>query len=562
MIDRTVKRLLETGEITPLHLQVALEEQHITNESIIKILLKKGFITEARIKDTLEIYEEEDINIKTIEINPGVLKMLPYHLIKNNKVFPLKFENNNFVLGMTDPKDLLAKDAVSMFLGKTISLQRFKISPEDHEFLLNKYSHSINENKEVIETIIEPDKSEDKEVDTISTSSDNVPIEKLVAKILDNAIYKRAVQISAEPNDDNIKIRFKIDDTFYEEARFPRKMYQNFINYIKQLCKIDITEHDYYSGHFKFLHSPRNEEKSDKLSDKKEISFVVNSIKTVQGDKLILRPGYQIPDLKNLFYYKEIYEYIKQVISKNRGLILVIGNAGSGKSTTLYSILKNKISTKYQLMTIEDNIKYIFDNYVSQIQIKKDKNNNSITDLVYEVSRHNPDVLMVQDIKDEEWSAKIEELALSGMLVLTGMRAYNVLSAFKRLKYINFPNFASIQCIVNQKLLKKLCPYCKIKSTLTPQQLLYLGVKFEQIPAVYTADLKGCNKCYGGFSGLIGIFEVVKMTREIITLLNTGDHQGEEMTKAINSSCIITFKDYSTRLLMDGIISYEELNKI
>lgn len=562
MIDRTVKRLLETGEITPLHLQVALEEQHITNESLIKILLKKGFITEARIKDTLEIYEEEDIDIKNLHINPGVLKMLPFHLIKNNKVFPLKFENNNFVLGMVDPKDLLAKDAVSLFLGKSISMQRFKISEDDHEYLLNKYAHSINDAKEILEKINDETTDElviAKEAEQNNNSIENTPIEKIVNKILENALYKRANQISAEPSDEFIKVRFKIDDTFYEETRIPRKMYMNFINHIKQLCSIDITEHDYYSGHFNFVYSDRTDEKT---IDKKNINFVVNSIKTIHGDKLILRPGYQIPDLKNLFYYKEIYEYIEKLTSKNRGLILIIGNAGSGKSTTLYSILKHKVSTKYQLVSLEDHIKYVFDNYVSQIQIKKEKNHNSVTELVYEVSRHNPDVLMVQDIKDKEWAAKIEELALSGMLVLSGMRAYNILSAFKRLKHIDFPNFASIQCIINQKLLKRLCPYCKVKTSLNPQQLLHLGVKFEQIPAVYTADSRGCTKCYGGFRGLIGIFEVVKISKEIIQLLNKNEHQGEEMSKHINSACIMTFKDYATRLLMDGIISYEELNKI
>ncbi|MFN8576141.1 MAG: ATPase, T2SS/T4P/T4SS family [Candidatus Sericytochromatia bacterium] len=552
MIDRTVKRLLETGEITPVHLQFALEEQHITNESIIKILLKKGFITEARIKDALEIYEEEDLDLTELEISLAVLQMLPQHLIKNNKVFPLKFENNNFVLGMVDPKDLLAKDAVAMFLGKTITLQRYKLDESDFEFLMNKYSHNVNEasskeNEVTHNTNIET--HEIKETEIINASIENIPIEKIVNKILENALHKKANQISSEPSYDVVKIRFKIDDTFYDEARLPRKMYQNFINHIKNLCNLEIGEHEHYSGHFKHL-----------TNDKKEVNFVLNGIKTVLGDKLILRPSYNIPDLKNLFFYKEIYEYINQVTSKNRGLILVVGNAGSGKSTTLYSVLKHKISTKYQLMTIEDTVKYIFDNYVSQVQIKK--NNTSITDLVYDVSKHNPDVLMVQEIKNEEWASLIEELALSGMLVLTSMRAYNVLSAFKRLKRINFPNFASINCIVNQKLLKRLCPYCKVRSNLTQEELNSINLTIEEIPAVYKADIKGCNKCYGGYHELIGIFEVVKMSREIINLLNNNEHQGQEITKAVNSACIMTFKEYAKRLLQDGIISFDELNKI
>ncbi len=562
MIDRTVRRLLETGDISPEYLQYALEEQHITNESIIKILLKKGYITEARIKDALEIYEEEDIDINQIQISPGVLKMLPFHLIKNNKIFPLKFENNTFVLGMVDPKDLISKDTVNIFLGKNISMQRFKISEKEHELLVNKYNHIISDHKdhEVINEInhveVAPQQlsQEVKHIEnSISTTMDKIPIEKIVNKVLENALNKKALQISAEPSYDFVRIRFKIDDTFYEEARLPKKMYQNFIGYMKELANLKLEDNkNHYSGHFKFL-----------SSDQKEINFVMNGIKTVHGDKLILRPGYPIPDLKKLFYYPEIYEYINKVIEKNRGLVLVIGNAGSGKSTTLYSILQHKISTKYQLMTIEDPVRYIFDNYISQVEVKKDGNGKDLVkDLVYEVSRHNPDVLMIQEIKDETWSSLVEEVALSGMLVLTSMRAYNVLSAFKRLKTINFPNFASIQCIINQKLLKKLCPYCKIKSILNEDELKILGYKLEQIPAVYKADPNGCQKCYGGYHDIIGIFEVVKITREMISLLNKGENQWEEIGKLLGSASIMTFKEYAGKLLMDGVISFEELNKI
>ncbi|MBC7475661.1 MAG: Flp pilus assembly complex ATPase component TadA, partial [Candidatus Sericytochromatia bacterium] len=438
MIDRTVRRLLETGDITPEHLQYALEEQLITNQSIVKIIVNRGYITEARIKDALEIYEYEDIDARSIDISSAVIKMLPLHLIRNNHVFPLKFENNQFVLGMVDPKDLITKDTVSMFLGKTIVLQRFKISEEDYQYLLSKYVHLFAENKETDVIITETNSNESHSHDSKEEAKADpilsIPIEKIISRVLDNALKKRASQITVEPGYENIRIRFKIDDTYYEEARLPRKMYDNFLNYVKQLGGIQNNDKSFhYSGHFKYTDT----------HDKKEINIVLNGIKTIQGDKLILRPGYPIPDLKSLFYYPELYNYLNKVTGKNKGLILVIGSAGSGKSTTLYSLLQHKISTKHQLMTIESPVKYVFENYVSQVEIKNDKD-VELSELVYEVSKHNPDILMVQEIKNEVWSSLIEELALSGMLVLTGMRAYNVLSAFKKLKRMSFPNFASI----------------------------------------------------------------------------------------------------------------------
>ncbi len=549
MMDRTVRILLETGEINQQHLQFALEEQVRTNESLIKIMVNKGFTTESRIKDALELYELEDLDVKKLQISPDVLKMLPLHIIRNNKVFPLKFEKNKFILAMVDPKDLITKDTVSLFLGKSIALQRFKITEEEFSFLTTKFSHLLGDIKDRDSEAVNIEDQSHFEAKETETSGD--PIEKLINRMLESALKKRATQVSIEPSYENVRIRFKIDDTFYEEGRLPRKMYSNFLSHIKGLGGLESEEKSFhYCGHFKFT-----------SSDKKEINIVVNGIKSINGDKLILRPGYPIPDLKKLIYYPEPYEYINNVTSKNKGLILVIGGSGSGKSTTLYSILQHKISNKYQLMTIEDPVKYVFENYISQIQVKNDRI-SSLTDLVYEVSKHNPDILMVQEIKDEGWSSLIEELALSGMLILTSMKAYNTVSALKRLKRMDFPNFASIQCIINQRLLRKLCSFCKVKKVPSEKELSSINHKIEQLPEVYEADPSGCSKCYGGYRELIGIFEVVKISRELINLLHKNEHLGDDIGKAVNSSCVMNFKEYGTRLLKDGIISFEELDKI
>lgn len=539
MVDRTVKILVETGEISQQQLQIALEEQARTSESLSRILVNKGFITEAKIKDVIELYNFEDINVRSIQISPDVLRMIPIHIIRNNKVFPLKFENNKFVLGMVNPRDLITKDTISLFLGKNIGLLKYKITDQDYFFLLDKYKHFTGDTKDNLHS---EENYEGKE---------NESVEKLISRVINSALRKKASQIVIEPSSEHIRIRFKIDNIFYEETRLPRKLYQNFLNHLKKMSGLESEEKSfYYCGNFKF---------SD--SDNKEINIVVNGIKSINGDKLILRPGYPIPDLKKLFYYSELYDYINRITSKNKGLILVIGDSGSGKMTTMYSILQHKISNRNQLMTIEDPIRYIFENFVTQIMVKTERI-SSLSDLVYEVSQHNPDVIMVQEIKNEEWSALIEELALSGMLVLTSMTAYNSLSALKRLKRMNFPNFASIQSIINQKLVRRLCTHCRVKTTPTSSELHALGYKLEQIPQAYESDPGGCNHCYGGYRGLIGVFEIIKMNREIIHYLQTNQFLGDDLGKLLGVSCIMTFRDYGVRLIADGITSIEELNKI
>jgi type II secretory ATPase GspE/PulE/Tfp pilus assembly ATPase PilB-like protein len=542
MLDKTIKRLLETGLITPQHLQFALDEQLRTNESILKILIDNTIISEARVKDAMEIYELEDIKITEINIPPSVIKMLPLHIIKTNKVFPIKFENNVFVLAMLDPKDLMAKDTVSIFLGKGISIQRYKITEDELDFLINKFSGLIAKDRES-EIKLEEVSNENKD----SYLEDS--INKLINKMLVSSVNKKASQISIEPGSEDIRIRFKVYDSFFEEARIPKKIYPNFLLNLKQRANLEGEEkNNYYSGNFKFT-SP----------DKKENNFVINGIKTINGEKITLRASYPIPDLKNLLYHQESFHYVEKLVSKNKGLIVVIGDSGSGKSTTLYSILQHKISNTHQLMTIEDTIKYIFDNYVSQIQLKSDKNYSS-KELVREVLKHNPDVLMVQDVKDESWITLIEELALSGMLILAGMRSYNTLSAFNRLKRMGFPNFSSIQCVINQKLLRKLCPYCKTKSSLTQIDKDALRINID-INDIYQANHNGCSKCTNGYIDLIGLFEIVKMNKDLVKLLNSNDYYSEEVGKAINESCIISMKEYGLSLLSEGVISIDELKK-
>lgn len=542
MLDKTIKRLLETGLIAPQHLQFALDEQLRTNESILKILIDHNIITEARVKDAMEIYELEDIKIREINISASVIKMLPLHIIKTNKVFPVKFENNIFVLAMVDPKDLMAKDTVSIFLGKGISIQRYKINEEDLDFLINKFSNLITQDKE----------SEIIKIDDVNSENKETYLEefinKLIYKMLVSAISKKASQISIEPGSEDIRIRFKIYDSFFEEARITKKIYPNFLLNLKQRAGLESEEKSsYYSGNFNFISNER-----------KENNIVINGVRTINGEKVTLRPCYSIPNLKNLLYHQESFEYVQNLVSKNKGLILVIGDSGSGKSTTLYSILQNKISNSYQLITLEDTIKHVFDNYVSQIQLKNDKS-YSPKELVREVLKQNPDVLMLQELKDENWVSLVEDLALSGMLVLTGMRSYNTLAAFNRLKRMNFPNFSSIQCVINQKLLRKLCSYCKTKTTVSDSDKSLL--KLDNIKDVYEANHNGCSKCTNGHIDLIGLFEIVKMNKELVKLLNSSEHYGEEIGKAINDSCIISMRGYGSTLLADGVISIEEFKK-
>lgn len=538
MLDKAVKKLLESGELTPHNLQTALEEQLRTKKNLTAIIVEKGFTTESRIKDILESYDIGDINIKEIYIHPNVIKMIPDNIIKNNKVFPLKFENNSLILSMVDTKDLLTKDSVGIILGRSTSLQTCKITKDEHDFLVKKFIKNSPERIENQELLISP--KESNEVNS------EFAITKLISKMLDTAIKKSAGQITIEPGFENVRIRFKIDDAFYEEGRISKKIYVQFINQIRQLFTIDPSKKHNFSGNYKFTDS-----------DKREFNVLLDSLNTINGEKIIIRIGYPIIGMRNLFYTEKAYEEIQKSIEKNKGLVLVIGDSGSGKTTTLYSILQNKISNRYQLMTIEENVQYIFDNYISQTKIDK---NSPLKELVYELIRQNPDVIMFEEVKDVSWAHLIEELALSGMLVLTSFRSYNVISAIKRLKSLGFPNFSSIQSIVNQKLIKKLCNNCKIEIEQTEEHKKFLNLDEENLIYAYEPDIRGCNHCLGGYKGMVAIFEIIRVNKDFIDFINQDKYS--ELAINFDSFCITTFKKHASYLFSDGIISFEQLKSL
>ncbi|MFN8671164.1 MAG: ATPase, T2SS/T4P/T4SS family [Candidatus Sericytochromatia bacterium] len=538
MLDKAVKKLMESGEVTPHDLQVALEEQLRTNKNLTLILIEKGLTTEARIKDILESYDLEDIDIKDIYIHPNVIKMLPEHIIKNNKVFPLKFENNALILAMVNVKDLLTKDSVSMVLGKSTALQTCAISKEEHEYLIKKFLKTGAEKVESNELSITQ-----KDVSDVNSESS---INRLIGKMIESAIKKFAGQISIEPALEDVRIRFKIDDAFYEEARLSKKIYTQFINQIRQAFAIDPAKKHNFSGNYRFFDS-----------NKREFNILLDSLNTINGEKLILRIGYPIPDIEKLFYTDKAYLEIYKSIEKNKGLVLVVGDSGSGKTTTLYSILKSKISNKHQLMTIEENIQYIFDTYVSQTKLDK---NTSLKELVYDMIKHNPNVIMFEESKDPSWALLIEELALSGMLVLTSFRSYNVVSALKRMKALGFPNFSSIQSIINQKLLKCLCDNCKIRVESSDELKKALALSDDAFITPYEPDIRGCNYCLGGYKGMIATFEIVRVNKELVDLINKDDFT--EVAKKFNSFCITTFKEHAKHLFADGIIPLSVLKEV
>ncbi|GIW22441.1 MAG: general secretion pathway protein GspE [Candidatus Sericytochromatia bacterium] len=541
-MDKIIKILLESGDINTHQLQVSLDEHVRTGKELLNILVEKGFITNSKLKDLTELSFISDLNVKTIQIPPDTLKMLPLQIISANKVFPLHFINNKLVLGMVNPKDLIAVDNVNIFLGKNISIQRLRITEEDYLFLLKKYEHLLNDKK---------DKDDLKYTD-FKENEDEDNYEKIFNKLLQSALKKRATQITLEPGNDTVKVRFKIDDTFYEEVRFPKKFYQNLLNYVKENSTfLDSDDKNlYYSGSFKY------KENNDNFTN-----FVFNGIKTIQGERIIIRPSYPIPELRKLFYFDKVYEYIDKSLAKNKGIIIVIGNSASGKSTTLYSLLQHKISNTNQLITVEDPVKYVFDNYVSQINFKMDRV-DSLKNFINELSRQSPDVLMLQELKDEEWGMYLEELALSGMLIFAGIKAYNIISAMKKLKRMKFPNFSSIQLLIHQKLLKMLCPYCKVKYNPLSQEIQKAGLTFEQISIAFESNPEGCNKCYGGYKGLIGVFEVTPVTKEMVRILNKDEIVVENFIEEFNKSKIISLKEYGLFLLKDGIISFDEFYKL
>lgn len=553
--------LVETNAITQKQLEEALAIQFKTGSRLGNILRDLGYVSE---NDLLETLSQQlgipRINFADIkEISPEILRLIPEFIIKRHNLIPILLNGNNLTVAMSDPLDIFAIDDVTLFV------ENYRINPviafeDEIKKTIDKYFGENIENfdKTIAKIKVKSAEAEDEKIDLtmITSAAGEAPLVNLVNHIILKAIQTGASDIHIEPYEHKIRVRNRIDGILYELPAPPKKLLLPIISRIKIMSNADITEH-----------RRAQDSRAKVVVGNREVDLRISFIPTVFGERVVLRildPKSLCLDLTKLGFDSESLNIYQRYIKSPYGIVLVTGPTGSGKTTTLYSTLATINSVEKNIMTVEDPIEYILPG-ISQQQVRTDIDVTFASGL-RSFLRQDPDIIMVGEIRDKETAETAIHAALTGHLVFSTLHTNDAASAIPRLVSMDIVPFlvsSSLTMIVAQRLLRIICPKCKIPYQISTSILKTIRLKIEDEKDEITLYRGvGCEYCFQtGYRGRIGIFEIIPIDEHIRNLI-IKSAPTIEIEKAGRKIGMKPLREIGFTRVLDGTTSLEEYLRV
>ena len=512
--------LFKKGLIAPEEIEKIINIQKTTAADLQKIIIQEDILK----KDEMMMAIAKEIgvqyvNLNDIEIDPAIAALIPEEMARRHQIIALDKDEDLLTVSMSNPLDVFAHDEIKIRLGYNVDANLSY--SEDIKKSLDEIFGGADEWDKVIDKVENIEvtvlKDEEEKVDDISAISkgEEAPIIALVNLIIVRSVKEKASDIHVEPIDENqLKIRYRIDGILREVMSLPRKLHMAVISRIKIMSELDIAER----------RLPQDGRIQVTVSGRK-INIRVSMIPTVNGESAVLRildPSSILLELDLLGFSPKMLPRFKSLIKKPNGVILVTGPTGSGKSTTLYTVLNILNSNEKKIMTIEDPVEYRLKG-ISQIQAKP-KIGLSFAAGLRSFLRQDPDIMLVGEIRDKETAEIAVQAALTGHVVLSTLHTNDAPSSVIRLVDMGVESFlisSSVVGILAQRLVRKICPKCKKEIEMTPEMgkiIENYGVKSDEIK-LYKGE--GCSFCNGtGYKGRIAIFELMIITDNIRELIS------------------------------------------
>lgn len=502
-------------------------------------------------------------DLSNFRVDPELLRHIPVDVMLRYQFVPLHREGEVVVVAMADPSDVLMVDEVELALGSPVEV---RVAPKNRIAEILEKSEStqrvLDEATEDfrIQLVQETDNGEEAlSIDRIA--ADTSPIIKLVDTIIYNAIQRRASDIHIETRDHGVIVKYRIDGVLYEALEpIDRRHHATIISRIKVMSELDIAEKRIpQDGRFKLRIKGRT------------IDFRVSIMPTVFGEDAVIRildkesanQEFRNLNLDVLGFDAETKRKLRRFIREPYGMVLVTGPTGSGKTTTLYACLSEIVSTEDKIITIEDPVEYILPG-VTQIPVNEKKGLTFARGL-RSILRHDPDKIMVGEIRDEETAQIAVQSALTGHLVFTTVHANNVVDVLGRFLNMNVDlyNFVSaLNCVLAQRLVRKICPHCKRPAEVSPELLEESGLTPEMVRGVSFYEGAGCLECNGtGFLGRTAISELLDLSDNIRALI-LDRRPAAEIKKAAKAEGMKFLRESALERVFAGVTTLREINKV
>lgn len=548
---RLGEMLIEKGLISDSQLSKALQEAKSFGIPIGSMLVKMGLISIEQLKETLsEQQHTEVLTTASLKLDPKLLKILPEEFIRENMVIPIRSNGQVMVVGMVNPHNKRVLNDIIYLTGQKVRAMIITYI-EFESCLQNYYNRSNNETTDMMKRV----KKEVSDIDSEETLFEQVERElqdesgivaKFAKKIITDAIDAKASDIHIEPRLGNYVVRFRLDGILKEMFQLPPKSEQAIITRFKVLSKMNIAEHRRaQDGTFTSTYAG------------KEYDFRINTLPVNGKEKMVIRvlaPAVSLnaedKDIKLAGGTEEDIAKIKKMISSPNGIILATGPTGSGKTTTLYSILKSLNDEKVNITTIEDPVEIKIDG-INQSQINS-KAGITFASSMRAILRQDPDIILVGEIRDYETLETAIAAALTGHLVLSTIHTNSAAATVSRLIEMGAKGYlvaSTVTGIIAQRLVRRLCPICKQKVKPTEEEARLVVPGDDEIKKFMSKDIykpTGCVNCnFDGYMGRIGVYEILSINKELKKLIADGVHdiRIEEIAvsmgmKTLQTSCL------------------------
>lgn len=539
-----------------------------------EIILERKLIPE----ETLFVLKSEILKIPLVtpqeDIPLKILEFIPEDSAKYYQMIPLSQKEDILEVGMIYPEDLKAQEALK-FLARQgkFSYRISLINPFVFENLFKQYKNlkkEVTQALEELETELKIEKGGTKSSTRIESEMDKLveeaPVTRVVAVMLRHAVEGSASDIHIEPGRDKLRIRFRLDGVLYSSLFLPLKIHPAVVARIKILSNLKIDE----------TRIPQDGRFSTRIEGK-DIDYRVSTFPTALGEKVVIRVLNPLEGLKGfegLGLEKRNFEVIQRAIKKPFGLILLTGPTGSGKTTTMYCILRVLNKDEVNIVTLEDPIEYFIEG-VNQSQIKPEIDYTFSTGLRH-ILRQDPNIIMVGEIRDEETATLATHAALTGHIVLSTLHTNNASGVIPRLIDLGIKPFLippTLSVAIAQRLVRRLCPECK-KEIKPPQKIKEMIVReIDALPLIIKKDFVvpdpltiwepvGCKKCNSkGYTDRIAVYEILEMTSELGEIILKSPSEDKIFEEAQRQG-MITMKQDGILKVLRGITSIEEVVRV
>jgi type IV pilus assembly protein PilB len=571
--ERVTEILITNKLISKEQLEEALQVQKQKGGKLSDIIVTLNFIKENDLILTLsQSLGLPLMDLKRIKIDSEVVKIIPVDIARHYLIIPISKMGDTITVAMADPLNIFAIDHVTSLTGYKINpiisssqdiTQAIEASYPDADATGGVIDNLV---KEMAVSSIEVVKEERESTPTdqeLDLASRDMPVIKITNMILEEGVKKKASDILIEPLDKKLRVRFRLDGVLREQQAPPKSMHQSIISRVKVMSNLNIAEHRLpQDGRFKVKMATR------------EVDFRVSVLPSSMGEKVALRildKSQATLDIEKLGFDEKVVSILKKVSKIPHGMMLVCGPTGSGKTTTLYSILKSVDSPDKNIVTVEDPVEYQLEG-INQVTVRPEIG-LTFASALRSILRQDPNVIMIGEIRDFETVDIAIKSALTGHLVLSTLHTTTAPGAIVRLVNMGVEPYlldAALICVVAQRLVRRVCNNCKEEYAFKDDVFKSLKINPEAFASHLSKDEKklrlyrgkGCNRCFNtGYSGRISIAEVLLLTsrvREMI-LERAQEHVIKQQAR---SEGMVTLRESGLSLVFQGVTTLEEVLRI